>query len=87
MNKATRRITTVEQDSGLWFVYERNGVGEPIHIGSVFDKGNKVAGIANGGYQVVNWDGSSAPEVYGERKSFWAAVKLARELARLSCNY
>lgn len=77
-----RHIQVIEQDTGLWFVYEDNQ-----HIGSIFDKGNKAAGLPNAGYQVVRWDNSPNPLVYARRKHFWAAVAKCRELARLSCNY
>lgn len=84
-----RTIRTVEQDSGLWFVYEgkQDGQGKEDHIGSIFDKGNKVAGLPNDGYQVVCWDGSPNPLVYAECRHFWSAVAKCREPARLSCNY
>jgi hypothetical protein len=82
-----KSIQVIEQDSGLWFVYEAKRDGQSTHIGSIFDKGNKVAGLPNSGYQVVNWDGSPDPMIYAECCHFWSAVAKCRELARLSCNY
>lgn len=82
-----RALRVIEQDAGLWFVYERNGVGELDHIGSIFDKGAKVAGEPNTGYQVVRWDNGPDPLVYAELPHFWSAVRKCREMARLSCNY
>jgi hypothetical protein len=82
-----RSIKTIEQDAGLWFVYQRKGDGTDDHIGSIFDKGNKVAGVPNDGYQIVRWDGGPDPLVYDETKHFWSAVKRCIELSRLSCNY
>lgn len=64
------KIQTVEQDSGLWFVYR----GEQ-YLGAIWDGGSRIAGERNGGYQLLeDWNNIEPGELLGTAKHFQSAI-------------
>lgn len=69
-------MTILEMDAGLWEVRDKHGKS----IGFVYDRGAKVAGQRNTGYDALDaWVGGIRPgNVIGKATTAWGAAKLLR---------
>ncbi len=69
-------MTILETDAGLWEVWDTHGKS----IGFVYDRGAKVAGQRNTGYDALDaWVGGISPgNTIGKATTVWGAAKLLR---------